>query len=103
MESVIRSKVKVAVKQIEPSAEIILFGSRARESYHSGSDWDFLILVDGEVDSARVDRIRHQIFEIELETGELLSSIVKNRNDWNSPRLRMIPLHDSIEQDGIIL
>ena len=53
MKSEILIKVKNAILKIEPSAEIILYGSRAREDFHEGSDWDFLILVDGEVDDKR--------------------------------------------------
>jgi len=51
VKSALFNRVKNAVKQIEPSAEIILYGSRAREDFNEGSDWDFLILVDGIVDA----------------------------------------------------
>ena len=72
-------KVKEALGEIEPSAEIYLYGSRARQDSREDSDWDFLILVDGVVDTARTDRIRHRLYEIEWETDEVLSSIVRNR------------------------
>jgi uncharacterized protein len=67
MKSVLLDKVKNAVKQIEPSAEIILYGSRAREDFHEGSDWDFLILLDGIVNAVRTDSVRHAIYNVELE------------------------------------
>jgi len=101
MISVLLEKVKNAVKLIEPSAEIILYGSRAREDFHEGSDWDFLILVDGEVDDKRTDSIRHQLYEIEWETGEVLCSIVRSRVEWASPEYRVIPLYKNIKLDGI--
>jgi predicted nucleotidyltransferase len=103
VKSILLDKVKNAVKRIEPSAEIILYGSRAREDYNKGSDWDFLILVDGIVDAVRTDRIRHAIYDIELETNEILSSIVKNRQEWLSPKFRMIPLHENVEREGIVI
>jgi len=96
-------KVKNAVRQIEPSAEIILYGSRARNDFREYSDWDFLVLVDGEVDTARVDRVRHLLFDIELDTGEVISSIVKNRQMWNSPEYSVVPLHRNVEREGILL
>ena len=40
-------KCRDAVKKIEPSAEIILYGSRARGNAEPESDYDFLILTDG--------------------------------------------------------
>jgi predicted nucleotidyltransferase len=103
MRAVLLDKVKNVVKQIEPSAEIILYGSRARKDFHEGSDWDFLILVDGIVDTVRTDRIRHAIYDVELETDEILSSIVKSRQEWLSPKFRIIPLHENVEREGIVI
>ncbi|HEX3047599.1 MAG TPA: nucleotidyltransferase domain-containing protein [Bacillota bacterium] len=103
MEEQILKKTKETIKSIEPSAEIILFGSRARKDYRDDSDWDFLILVDGPVDTQRTDRIRHQLYEIEWETGQIISSIVKSRQEWDSPKYKVIPLHANIEREGIQL
>lgn len=38
--------VKQEVIHIDPKAEVILFGSRAREDFRPDSDWDFLVLLD---------------------------------------------------------
>jgi predicted nucleotidyltransferase len=103
MKSIVLDKVKAAVKQIEPSAEIILYGSRARDDFHRGSDWDFLILVDGIVDAVRTDRVRHAIYDVELETNEILSSIIKSREEWHSPKFRSIPLHENVDREGITI
>ena len=103
MKSEILNKVKEAVLKIEPSAEIILYGSRAREDFHEGSDWDFMILVNGEVNDKRTDKIRHQLYEIEWETGDVLCSIVRSRAEWESPGYRVIPLYKNIKHEGITL
>ena len=101
MKSVLLDKVKNAVKQIEPSAEIILYGSRARNDFREYSDWDFLVLVDGEVDTARTDRIRRVLFDVELDTDQVISSIIRSRQEWNSPRYSVVPLHRNVEREGI--
>jgi len=49
--------VKQAVHEVEPEADIVLYGSRARGDAHAESDWDFLILLNGVVDDARTDDI----------------------------------------------
>jgi len=101
MREEILKKVKEAVLKLEQSAEVILYGSRARNDFREYSDWDFLILVDGKVDTTRTDRIRHALFEIELDADQVISSIVRSRQDWNSPRYSVVPLRKNVEREGI--
>ena len=96
-------EVKEAIREIEPTAEVVLYGSRARGDSGTGSDWDFLILVDGPVDDERVDRIRHRLYEIEWASGQILSSIVRSRQQWSSHPLRDTPFHRNVELEGITL
>lgn len=96
-------KVKETVINLESSADVILFGSRARKDFHETSDWDFLVLVDGEVDSTRADTIRHALYEIEWETGEVISSIIKSREIWNNPNYSTVPLFKAVQKEGILL
>ncbi len=95
--------VKCTVSDVEPDAEIILYGSRARGSSTPLSDWDFLILVEGSVGDERVDRIRHRLYEIEWETGQVLCSIVRSRDQWMAPPYRNTPFHRNVELEGIVL
>jgi predicted nucleotidyltransferase len=97
----IPAKVKQAVLKVEPKAEIILYGSRARSDYRETSDWDFLVLVDGRVDSARTDRIRACLYDIELDSGEIISSIVRSREEWNGPKYLFAPFHENISREGM--
>lgn len=39
----ILKRVKQAVRELDPEAEIVLYGSRARGEAGRESDWDFLI------------------------------------------------------------
>lgn len=96
-------RVKETVAEIEPEAQIVLYGSRARGDSRAESDWDFLVLVDGPVDDTRVDRIRHRLYEIEWEHDEVLSSIVRSPEQWNSPPLSGTPFHQNVELEGIAL
>ena len=101
MHEEILRKVKEAVLKLEPSAEIILYGSRARDDYREYSDWDFLILLAGQIDTKRTDRIRYALYEIELDTDQIISSIVRSRQEWDSPRYSVVPLHSNVEREGI--
>lgn len=96
-------RIKQAVHEVEPHAEIILYGSRSRGDALSESDWDLLILVDGPLGDERTDRIRHRLYEVEWESEEVLSSIVRNREEWNSDVYQAMPFHQRVQQEGIRL
>ena len=95
--------IKKSIFEIEPEAEIILYGSRARGDSTSESDWDFLILLEGAVDDNRTDKIRRRLYEIEWETGEILTSIIRNRRQWNSLPYAATPFHKNVEMDRVVL
>jgi predicted nucleotidyltransferase len=97
------NKVKQVVLELEPGAEIILYGSRSRGDASADSDWDFLLLVDGTVDDKRIDRIRHRLYELEWDHGEVLSVIVRNKEEWNQFPYSVLPIHNRIEEEGIRL
>ena len=101
MKNKILDQVKQAVLKLEPTAEVILYGSRARKDYNKNSDWDFLILVDGLVDTTRTDRIRCALYDIELNTNMIISSIVRSKKVWNSRKYAVIPLKINVEREGI--
>jgi predicted nucleotidyltransferase len=93
--------VKQTVHEEEPGAELILYGSRSRGDAVPESDWDFLILVDGTVSDERIDKIRHRLYEIEWESGEVISSLVRSRKEWNSELYQAMPFHKRVQQEGI--
>jgi uncharacterized protein len=92
--------IREAVHEVELEAEIILYGSRSRGEAHSESDWDLLILVDGPISDERTDRIRHRLYELEWEYGEVISSIVRTREEWNSTLYQAIPFRQRVQQEG---
>jgi uncharacterized protein len=101
MREVIIKKVKEAVLKLEPSAEVILYGSRARNDFREYSDWDFLILVDGKVNTTRTDKLRNALYDIELDTDQVISSIIRSKQDWSSSKYSVVPLHKNIKREGI--
>ncbi|MFP4622537.1 MAG: nucleotidyltransferase domain-containing protein [Bacteroidales bacterium] len=64
------------IDTIDPKAEVILYGSRARGDEHSESDWDILFLTDYPVDRETENKFRDKLYDLELETGEPLSIFV---------------------------
>ena len=50
-----------AVQRVDASAQVILYGSRARGDGSEESDYDLLVITEGEVNLAREDFIRKQL------------------------------------------
>lgn len=94
-------RVKQTVHEVEPEADIVLYGSHARGDAHAESDWDFLILLDGVVDDARTDAIRHRLYEIEWDCGEVLCSIVRSRQEWDSSLQQATPFAKILREQGM--
>lgn len=97
------SKIKSVIKQTDPLAVAILYGSRATGKAKKDSDWDILILVDQATVSLKKEQeFRHSLYDLELETGEHISTFVYSKNDWNT-RQSITPIYRSVTENGIIL
>ncbi len=102
-EKILLTRCRTAIESIDPSAEVILYGSRARGDVEPDSDYDLLILIYGKVDLKREDAFRRQLFPIEIETGAVLTVILLSKKDWNSALYGAMPFYQNIERDGVIL
>ena len=78
----ITERIRKEVNSIDPTAKVILFGSRARGDARKDSDWDILILIKGTVTTEIERTFRYKLFDLELETGEVFSTFVYNTNTW---------------------
>lgn len=98
----IKAKIKQAVTRIEPTARVILFGSRARGEEKADSDWDLLILIPGKVDLKREQEFRHSLFLLELEYGQAFSTFVYSDQNWEKI-YRITPFYQNIKEEGVNL
>lgn len=98
-------QVKEALLEIEPTGEVLLFGSRARGDAHPDSDWDFLLLVEGDVDHARRLRVYERLYALEGELGyqESLAVVVRSQSMWDSDWYQHQPFYQNVMQDGVPL
>lgn len=97
------SLIKKKIYHKDPDAEVILFGSHARGESRKDSDWDVLILVNrSDVDRALEKEYREELFDVELEISEPISTFVFSRTDWETRR-RITPFYQNIKREGIIL
>lgn len=95
--------IKAKVSQKDPDAEVVLFGSRARGEAKKESDWNILILLNVESVSREVEKeFREAIFEVELQTGEGISTFVFSKSEWNRKHV-YTPFYENVKREGVLI
>ena len=98
-------KIRQIVKAVSPTADTILYGSQARGSARADSDIDLLILLDGEGEKpsiAQEETITMPLYELELQTGVLISPLVMLKKQWYNRPIKT-PFFYNVMNEGIKL
>ncbi len=99
----IKQKIRDTISGEVSGAKIILFGSRARGTDTKESDWDILVLLDQSIVTFKDEqRLRHKLYEVELEIEEPISIFVYSLKDWNS-KMSVTPLYKHVSKEGVYL
>ena len=96
-------RCKDAIRQVVPDADVILYGSRARGDADKYSDYDILILVNGDAELLMEQKIRSNVYPLELDSGAVLTIFVYSRQQWDTPLYREMPFHENVDRDGVLL
>ena len=100
---VIIDRISQSIHDNDPTAEAFLFGSRARGDNRKNSDWDILILVDNTTITNEIeDKFRNELYNLELETGQIISTFIYPKNYWNTSLLYS-PLYKNVTLEGVRL
>ncbi len=95
--------IKDTVRSVDPSAIVILYGSFARGDNKPDSDIDLLILIDKEKLSPQdKKKIKYPLYDIEFETGQIISPLVLSRYDWET-RHKITPFYENVTNEGVTL
>ncbi len=97
------SRIKKTVQETEPGATVILYGSYARGEENEDSDIDVLVLLNKDAITLEEDRsVRYPLYDIEFQTGKIISPVILSRNDWNKIH-NITPFYENVNADGILL
>ena len=95
--------LKKTIKKVSPDAKIMLYGSEARGESKPESDIDVLILIDKQSLTYKdVTAITDPIYDIELETGVLISPMVYTKKQWENRPFKT-PFYINLMNEGISL
>ena len=101
----IKNFIKAVQKLLDKRLKkVILYGSYARGDFNKNSDIDIMILTDlsfEEIEDYR-DKISDIAYDIELDTGVILSPIIKNIDIYNN-RVKFVPFYRNIQKEGVVL
>lgn len=75
--------IRNTIRQAEPTAQIILYGSRARGDAHENSDWDVLAIIDKPRLTLQ-DRssLQYTIWDKGQDLGEEINVFPYTRKQW---------------------
>jgi predicted nucleotidyltransferase len=94
-------KISKTIHWEEPDSLAILYGSEARGDARSDSDIDVLILLDGDRrDLKREDRLSGKLYEIELESGVVISPLIMLRKQWEERPFKT-PFYVNVVNEGV--
>ncbi|MCQ2336075.1 MAG: nucleotidyltransferase domain-containing protein [Paludibacteraceae bacterium] len=97
------NSIKMAMKPFGDYVQTIMFGSEARGDARRDSDIDLLLLVDTDyLNLSKEQELTMPLYNIEVETGVSINSVVMTKNQWNSRPFKT-PFYINIINEGITL
>ena len=96
-------ELTIVLKQKWPSITLKIFGSKVHNTTDTESDVDLLIVLPCSVTTDIRRWIVHMIFEVNLKYETNISGLIISDEEWQGFPLSLLPIHDSIESEGIAL
>ena len=83
-------------------AKLVLFGSQARGDARQDSDWDLLILLDGErISNEDFDAMAFPFVELGWTLGVEINTLIYTYLEWK--RREISPFYKNVMKEGIAL
>lgn len=94
------SQISGFLHRIEPTADVVLYGSEARGDARADSDIDLLIMLDNP-DMEKQWAITDGLLDIEGSTGVSVSSYIVPKSWWNQKPAT--PFSINVHNEGILI
>jgi predicted nucleotidyltransferase len=101
IETAIQSLKERLVKMYGHDVEVRVFGSVARNDYQEDSDIDILVVLPFQVNNAIEEQVFDLAYDVELEHGLIIGTIVYSKEFWYSVQAASMPLYKNIQREGL--
>lgn len=102
-EQMMSELIKQNVHEIDNTAQVWLYGSRARGEAREDSDWDVLVLSQKDkLTFKEEEKFMDHICELMVKTGQAIQLFAYGMKDWHT-RHSITPFYKNIQADAILL
>lgn len=92
------NSISTMVHRSEPTAKVLLFGSRARGDAHPDSDWDVMVLLN-DASASKKWEVSGDLFRLGWDLEKMISPIVYTQSEWE--KRNFTPFYKNVMHDGI--
>lgn len=100
-QEVIEKLRQIGEATLPPGTSLYLYGSRARNDSHEGSDWDIMILLNKERLNADDYGFGYPFREFGWDINEDINPTVFAKGHWE--KYPFLPFYKNVEHDKIVL
>lgn len=96
-------KILRELKALWPGVKVKIFGSKVEGVADEESDLDILVLLPCDVSEKIRKEIIYKIFDINLIYETNISPLIMSEGEWENGLVSLLPIHDFIEEEGVLL
>lgn len=98
-----RKLIKQNVQEVEPTAQVWLYGSRVRGEAREDSDWDVLVLsAKDKLSFKEEERFMDHICDLIVSTGQAIQLFAYGMKDWHANHV-ITPFYHNVQAEAVLL